>query len=62
MQKLELKSIYILCKNCSSFNKEHNKIGSAIFGFFYDLIMNLQVTGHRGKNTRIYLLSRPWKI
>jgi hypothetical protein len=44
MQNLELKSIYILCRNCSSSYTEHNKIGFAIFGFLYDFILNLQVT------------------
>jgi hypothetical protein len=45
MQKLELKSIYVLCRNCSSSHTEHNKIGFAIFGFFYDFISILLVTG-----------------
>jgi hypothetical protein len=30
---------------CSYSHTEHNKIGFAIFGFFYELIWNLQVTG-----------------
>jgi hypothetical protein len=44
MQKLEPKSIYILCRIISSSYAEHNKIGFAIYGFFYDFILNLQVT------------------
>jgi hypothetical protein len=43
MQTLELKSIYILSRNCSSSYTEHNKIGFKIFGFFYDVIWTLQV-------------------
>jgi hypothetical protein len=42
MQKLELKSIYKLLKNCSSSHTEHNKIGFVIFRFFYDFISILQ--------------------
>jgi hypothetical protein len=49
MQKLELKSIYILCRNCSSSYIVHNKIGFAIFGFFYDFILNSQFTGSKSK-------------
>jgi hypothetical protein len=44
MQKLKLKSVYIFCRNCSSSYTEHNKIGFTVFGFFYDFILNLQVT------------------
>jgi hypothetical protein len=43
----------MLWESCSSSHTEHNKIGFAIFGFFYKLIWNLQVTGsfHKtGKN------------
>jgi hypothetical protein len=43
MQKLKLKSIYMLCRNCSSSHTEHNKIGFAIFGITYDFICILQV-------------------
>jgi hypothetical protein len=32
-------------ESCSSSYTEHNKIGFAIFGFFYDFIGILQVTG-----------------
>jgi hypothetical protein len=42
MQKLNLKIIYMLCKSCRSSHTEHNKIGFAIFGFFCDLLRNLQ--------------------
>jgi hypothetical protein len=58
MQKLELKSIYILCRNCSSSYTKHNKIGFA-FGFFYDIILNLQATGLKSKTGRIYLHTSP---
>jgi hypothetical protein len=34
MQKLKLKSIYMLCKNCRPSHTDHNKIGFAIFDFF----------------------------
>jgi hypothetical protein len=67
MQKLELKSIYILCRNCSSSYTERNKIGFEIFGFFYDFILNLQITGSRGKSWKNLLalgpleLSKPYK-
>jgi hypothetical protein len=44
MQNVELKSIYILCRICSSSYTEYNKIGFAIFGFFYNFIFNLQGT------------------
>jgi hypothetical protein len=43
----------MLCKRCRPSQKEHNKIRFAIFGFFYDLIRNLQVTAKTlqgGKN------------
>jgi hypothetical protein len=43
-QKLKLKSIYILWESCSSSYTEHNKIEFAIFGFFRDFILNLQVS------------------
>jgi hypothetical protein len=29
----------MLCKSCRPSHKEHNKIGFAIFGFFYDFYM-----------------------
>jgi hypothetical protein len=43
-QKVKPKSIYMLFKSGSSSYTEYNKIGFAIFGFFYDFILNLQGT------------------
>jgi hypothetical protein len=62
MQNLELKSIYILCKNCSSSYTKHNKIGFAIFGFFYDFILNLQTTGSKGENWKNLLAHKPSEL
>jgi hypothetical protein len=45
MQKIELKSIYILCRNCSSSYTEHNKIGlpfldsSMILSWIYKILL-----------------------
>jgi hypothetical protein len=62
MQNLELKSIYVLCRNCSSSYTEHNKIGFAVFGFFYELILNLQVIGSNNKNWKNLLALRPLRL
>jgi hypothetical protein len=62
MQTLELKSIYKFCKSCSSSRTEHNKIGLAIFVFFYDFILNLQVTAKTLNKGRIILRRDPWKF
>jgi hypothetical protein len=59
MQKLRLKSIYMLCRNCSPSHTEHRKIGFAIFGFLYYFILNLQVTGPNSQTGRIYLSLGP---
>jgi hypothetical protein len=40
MLKLELKSIYMLCRNCSPSQTEHNKIGFAIFWIFLRFYMD----------------------
>jgi hypothetical protein len=48
-------------RSCSSSHIEHNKISFAIFGFFYDFIWILQVTGSKGKTWRIYFYPSPWK-
>jgi hypothetical protein len=58
-KKLKLKSINMLCKSCSSSHTEHNKIGFAIFGFFYKLILNLQSTGPQSKTGKNLLLPNP---
>jgi hypothetical protein len=62
MQKLELKSMYILCRNCNSSYTEHNKIGFAIFGFFYDFILNLQYTGSKSKSWKNLLALKPSEL
>jgi hypothetical protein len=59
MKKLELKNIYMVCRSCISSYTEHNKIGFAIFEFFYNFILNLQVTGSKSKTGRIYLCPGP---
>jgi hypothetical protein len=53
MQKLKLKSIYMLCRNFGSSHTKHNKIGFAIFGFFCDFTRFFKAaakTQHRVKN------------
>jgi hypothetical protein len=62
MQKLKLKSIYMFCESCSSSHTEHSKIGFAIFGFVYDFILILQVTGSKAKNWKNLLLLWPQKL
>jgi hypothetical protein len=62
MQKLKLKSIYMFCESCSSSHTEHSKIEFVIFGFFYDFILILQVTGSKGKNRKNLLLLWPLKL
>jgi hypothetical protein len=61
MKTLELKSIYMFCRSCSSRHTEHSKIEFAIIGFFYDFLWILQVTGSKGKTRRIYFYSSPWE-
>jgi hypothetical protein len=62
MQNLELKSIYMPCRNWSSSYTQHNKIGFAIFGFFYDFILNLQVTGSKSKRWKNLLAHKPSEL
>jgi hypothetical protein len=50
------------CRNCSSSQREHNKIGLAVFGFFCDLIRNLQDPAKTLKGVRSILRVGPWKI
>jgi hypothetical protein len=40
----------------------HNKIGFAIFGFLYDFILILQVTGSKGKNLKNLLPLKPLEL
>jgi hypothetical protein len=61
MQKLKLKSIYMLWKSCSSGYTEHNKLGFPIFGFFCDFIQFFQVAGKTHKRGRYVLRVAPWK-
>jgi hypothetical protein len=59
MQKLKLKSIYMLCGKCSSSHKEHNKIEFAFFGFFYDFIWILQDPVKAHKRGEIHFAIKP---
>jgi hypothetical protein len=59
MQKLKFKSIYMFCRNCSPSHTEHNKIRFAIFGFFYDLMLNLQSAAQTHKGVKTLIASRP---
>jgi hypothetical protein len=45
--------------NCSYSHPDHNKIGFASFGFSYDFILILQVTGYKGKNWKNLFLLKP---
>jgi hypothetical protein len=49
---VQLKSIYIFGESCRSCYTEHNKISSAIFGFFCDLLWILQVPAKTHKGVR----------
>jgi hypothetical protein len=62
MQKLKLKSIYMLCRKCSSSHTENNKIGFEIFGVFCDLICILQVAAETQQRGRNILRVAPWKV
>jgi hypothetical protein len=61
-QKLLLKSIYILGESCSSCYAENNKIELAIFGFFNNFILNLQVPAEIHKGGRIISRRNPWNF
>jgi hypothetical protein len=61
MQKLKLKSICMFCRSCTS-HTGHNKIGFANFGFFYDVISILQITGSKGINLKNLLLLWPLEL
>jgi hypothetical protein len=62
MQKLKLKSIYKFRKSCSSSHTEHNKIGFAIFGFFYDFIWIYKLQAQHKRKRRIFFHNHPWKV
>jgi hypothetical protein len=62
MQKQELKSIYMLCRNCGPSHTKHNKIGFAIIGLFYDLILNLQFTESKSKSWKNLLALGPLEL
>jgi hypothetical protein len=61
MQKLKLKGIYVLCRKCSSSHKEHKKIDFTIYGFFCDLIWNLQDPAKTLKRGRFHFQPGPRK-
>jgi hypothetical protein len=46
--------MYILGESCSSCYTEYRKIELAIFGFFYDFIINLQVAAKTHQRGRIF--------
>jgi hypothetical protein len=52
----------MLCKSCRSSHIEHNKIGFAIFGFFYDFIWNLQVTAKTHQRVKNHFTKRPLEV
>jgi hypothetical protein len=52
----------MLWESCSSSHTEHNKIWFAIFGFFYKLILNLQVTGSIHKTVKNLFAPDPLKL
>jgi hypothetical protein len=52
----------MLCRICRFSHTEHNKIGFAIFGFFYDLIWILQVAAKTHKRGRTNFHEDPWKV
>jgi hypothetical protein len=52
----------MLWESCSSSYTEHNKIGFAIFGFFYDFILNLQDTVKTLKRWRIIFHADPCQL
>jgi hypothetical protein len=49
----------MLCRNCSPSHTEQRKIEFAIFGFFYDFILNLQVNGPKSQNWKNLLINQP---
>jgi hypothetical protein len=51
----------MLQKSCSSSYIEHNKIEFAIFGFFYDFILNLKVAAITHKGGKNHFACGPWK-
>jgi hypothetical protein len=62
MQKLKLKSIYMLCRKCSSSDTEHNKIGLAFFGFFCNLICILQLAAETQQRVKKHFARRPLEL
>jgi hypothetical protein len=49
----------MLCKSCRPTHKEYNKIGFAIFGFFYDFIWILQASAKTHKRVKNLIANRP---
>jgi hypothetical protein len=62
MQKLNLKSIYKLCKSCRPSRKEYSKICVAIFWFFVNFYGFHKLQGKHTKGLRIFLWEDPWKV
>jgi hypothetical protein len=52
----------MLWESCSFSHTEHNKIGFAIFGLFYELILNLQDTGSIHKTVKNLFSPDPLKL
>jgi hypothetical protein len=52
----------MLCRNCSPSHTEQRKIRFAIFGFFYDFILNLQVIEPKSQNWKNLLMPRSLKL
>jgi hypothetical protein len=59
MQKMNLKSIYKLCKSCRPSRKEYNKICVAIFWFFCEFLRISQVAGKTHKRFKNLFVRRP---
>jgi hypothetical protein len=58
-QNLKLKSIHMFRESCTFGYTEHNKIGFAIFGFFFDFLRILQGAAETQKGVKILITSRP---
>jgi hypothetical protein len=49
-------------ESCSSSYREHNKIGIAIFGFFYDFISILQAAAKKHQRVKNLLSTHPLEV
>jgi hypothetical protein len=52
----------MLWESCSSSHTEHKKLGLLFFGFFYELILNLQITGSIHKTVKTLFAPDPLKL